>query len=115
MASLRAEQEKTQDLNEQLHNKIKGLEDTIIKQEHEMSSLSAAKARLEGELEKLNGPVEEAKATANECTELREKNEELQRKLQKMEEEADESDNQNKILKAKYDQHPCTATGLGEI
>lgn len=115
MASLRAEQEKTQDLNEQLHNKIKELEDTIIKQEHEMTSLSTAKARLEGDLEKLNGPVEEAKATANECTELREKTGELQRKLQKMEEEADELDNHNRTLTTKYDQHSCIATGLGEI
>ena len=102
MTSLRLEQEQTQAQCEELQAKVKHLEQENLAKEQEITSLSHKNQLLEAEVEKLETGIKEAKAEAAQGTEHGTQNESLQRRLQLLEEEAEESDKQMRETNEKY-------------
>lgn len=104
MNVLRKEQEDTAMENETLKGEIKSLSEKITGQEHEIKSLLNNNNLLEKELQDAQGPIKEAKATANDSTKLREENEGLKVKVDRLEAEADLVGKHISDLTEKYDQ-----------
>lgn len=102
MEALRIEADESSARAEELKTKVKQLESETTQKEQEVTSLSHKNSVLEGEVEKLEAQVktykDEAGAGANAGTQA----EGLQRKVQVLEEEAEESDRTIRELNEKY-------------
>ena len=92
MNTLRLEQEEAQAKVEELQQKVKTLEQENLAKEQEITSLSHKNQLLETEVDKLEGGIKEAKVAAEESSQHGAQNESLQRRLQLLEEEAEEAD-----------------------
>ena len=92
MAALRKDQEETQAKCEELQAKVKSLEQENMSKEQEITSLAHNNQRLEAEVEKLEAGIKDAKELAGTSREHSTQNEALQRRLQLLEEEAEEAD-----------------------
>lgn len=92
MAALRVEADENASKVEELKAKIKTLEAENLTKEQEVTSLTHKNQVLEGEVEKLESGIKDAKATADESAQHGSQNEALQRKLQLLEEEAEKAD-----------------------
>jgi predicted RNase H-like nuclease (RuvC/YqgF family) len=102
MASLRVEADESHAKVEELQAKIKTLEQETLQKEHEITSLTHKNSQLEGEVEKLENTVKDLKAGAEEGTTATTQNETLQRRLQLLEEEAEEADKNLRETNDKY-------------
>ena len=87
---------------EELQGKVKSLEAENLSKEHEISSLRHNNTVLEGEVEKLEGHVKTHKEAAEASSQHGTQNEALQRRLQLLEEEAEESDKNLRETNEKY-------------
>lgn len=92
MSALRVEADASAAQVEELKAKIKTLEQDSLAKEQEITSLTHQKGVLEKDIEKLEGGIKDAKATAEASAQHGTQNESLTRKLQLLEEEAEESD-----------------------
>jgi tropomyosin len=92
MESLRVEADESHAKSEELSTKVKTLEQQNLQQEQEITSLQHRNSLLESEVEKLEGNVKEHKEVAAESTHHSTQNETLTRRLQILEDEAEESD-----------------------
>lgn len=102
MAALRKDQEETQAKCEELQARVKTLEHENMSKEQEITSLAHNNQRLEGEVEKLEAGIKEAKELAGNSTQHSTQNEALQRRLQILEEEAEETDKSMRETNDKY-------------
>ena len=92
MNSLRLEADEAHEKVEELKGKVKTLEQENLAKEQEITSLNHRNQVLEGEAEKLETSLKDAKEAANQSAQHDTQNEALQRRLQLLEEEAEESD-----------------------
>jgi tropomyosin len=92
MNSLRIEADGAASKVEELQKQVKALEQENLQKEHEITSLTHKNSGLEAEVDKLEGQLKEAKALAEEGGQHGTQNETLQRRLQLLEEEAEEAD-----------------------
>lgn len=92
MNALRLEADESAAKVEELQARVKSLEQENLAKEQEITSLSHKNQVLETELEKLEGGLKDAKAAVDESAQHGTQNESLQRKLQVLEEEAEEAD-----------------------
>ena len=104
MSTLRVQQEETQAKYEELQGKVKTLEQENLAKEQEITSLAHKNQLLESEVDKLETGIKEAKAAAEESGQHGTQNESLQRRLQLLEEEAEESDRNIRETNEKYEQ-----------
>jgi tropomyosin len=102
MANLRVEADEAQAKVAELQAKVKTLEQENLAKEQEVTSLSHKNQVLEAEVEKLEGGIKAAKQTADEGVQHGTQNEALQRKLQLLEEEAEEADKNLRETNEKY-------------
>lgn len=102
MAALRQEQEESAAKCEELQSKVKTLEQENLAKEQEIKSLSHNNQRLEGVVEKLEEDVQKNKDLVKEHSEHSNQNESLQRRLQLLEEEAEEADKNMRETNEKY-------------
>ena len=102
MNALRQEQEESQTKAEEASAKVKTLEQENLAKEQEITSLSHRNQLLEAEVEKLEGHVKEHKHAADESAQHGTQNETLQRRLQLLEDEAEESDKNLRETNEKY-------------
>lgn len=92
MESLRVEADTSAAQAEELKAKVKTLEQENLAKEQEITSLAHKNQLLEGEVEKLEENVKKHKEDLAGAGEAGTQNEALQRRLQLLEEEAEESD-----------------------
>jgi tropomyosin, fungi type len=92
MNSLRIEADENAAKAEELKEKVKKLEQDNLQKEQEITSLNHRNSLLESEVEKLETGIKEAKALASESSGHSTQNEALTRKLQVLEEEAEQAD-----------------------
>lgn len=92
MNALRLEADESAAKVEELQSKVKLLEQENLAKEQEITSLSHKNQLLETELEKLEGGLKDAKSAADESAQHGTQNESLTRRLQLLEEEAEEAD-----------------------
>lgn len=92
MNSLRIEADESAAQVEELKAKIKVLEQENLNKDHEITSLTHKNSQLESEVEKLETSVKEHKGEKDEGSAALTQNETLQRRLQLLEEEAEEAD-----------------------
>lgn len=92
MNALRLEADESAAKVEELQTKVKGLEQENLQKEQEITSLSHKNSLLEAELEKLETAHKDLKSAADESAQHGTQNETLQRRLQLLEEEAEEND-----------------------
>ena len=92
MTALRVEADESSAKNEELATKLKTLEQENLSKEQEITSLQHKNSVLETEVEKLEGLHKDAKSAADESAQHGTQNEGLQRRLQLLEEEAEEND-----------------------
>lgn len=92
MNSLRIEADENASKAEELKAKVKTLEQENLQKEQEITSLTHRNQLLEGEVEKLETSVKDAKSAAGESSQHSQQNESLTRKLQLLEEEAESAD-----------------------
>jgi len=92
MNSLRLEADEATAKVEELQAKVKVLEQENLAKEQEITSLSHKNGLLESEVEKLDNSVRDLKGIAYKNTEHSTQNETLQRRLQLLEDEAEEAD-----------------------
>ena len=92
MTALRVEADESSVKNEELTSKLKSLEQENLSKEQEITSLQHKNSMLETEVEKLEGLHKDAKSAADESAQHGTQNEGLQRRLQLLEEEAEEND-----------------------
>lgn len=102
MNTLRIEADEATAKVDQLQAKIKVLEQENLQKEQEIKSLTHKNGLLEAEVEKLESGIKEAKALADEGTQHGTHNETLQRRLQLLEEEAEEADKNLRETNDKY-------------
>lgn len=102
MNSLRLEQEEAQAKVQELQQKVKTLEQENLAKEQEITSLSHKNHLLETEVEKLEHGIKDAKIAAEEHSQHGAQNEALQRRLQLLEEEAEEADKNMRETNEKY-------------
>ncbi len=102
MAALRQEQEESATKCEELQSKVKTLQQENLAKEQEIKSLSHNNQRLEGVVEKLEEDVQKHKDLVKEHSEHSNQNESLQRRLQLLEEEAEEADKNMRETNEKY-------------
>lgn len=102
MSALRVESDENAAKVKELQTKVKELEQDNLSKEQEITSLSHKNSLLEKEVEKLETGIKEAKAAADESSQHGSQNEALQRKLQKLEEEAEEADKSLRDTNDKY-------------
>lgn len=102
MNSLRIEADEATAKAEELQAKVKTLEHENLAKEQEITSLSHKNGLLEGEVDKLETQIKEIKGTAEESTQHSRQNETLQRRLQLLEEEAEEADKNLRETNDKY-------------
>lgn len=92
MTSLRMETEEAQARNEELKARIKVLEQENLTKEQEISSLTHRNTLLDEEVEKLEKALADAKNAADSGAAHSSELDALQRKLQLLEDEAEEAD-----------------------
>lgn len=92
MEQLRIESEDAIGKNEELTAKVKTLEQENLAKEQEITSLTHRNGLLEKEVESLEGQSKTAKSEADEHSHHSTQNEALQRRLQILEDEAEEAD-----------------------
>ena len=102
MNALRIESEESAAKNEELQSKVKSLEQENLSKEQEITSLQHKNSMLEQEVEKLEGMHKDAKAAADESAQHGTQNEGLQRRVQLLEEEAEENDRVLRETNEKY-------------
>ena len=103
MNSLRLEADEAHEKVEELKGKVKTLEQENLAKEQEITSLNHRNQLLEGEVEKLETSLKEAKDAATQSAQHDTQNEALQRRLQLLEEEAEEADRSLRETNEKYD------------
>jgi tropomyosin len=92
MAALRVEADESAGLAEELKAKVKQLEQENLAKEQEIKSLSHKNQVLETDLEKAEGQAKEFKSQAEEGGSAATTNESLTRRLQVLEDEAEQAD-----------------------
>ena len=92
MNALRIENDEANTKNEELSAKIKTLEQENLAKEQEITSLTHRNQLLESDVEKLEAELKTHKGIADESTHHSTQNETLQRRLQLLEDEAEEAD-----------------------
>ena len=92
MNQLRLDADTANQKVEELQEKIKALEQENLSKEQEITSLQHKNGVLEGQVDKLEGDVDKHKKLADEGSGSITQNEALQRRLQLLEEEAEEAD-----------------------
>jgi len=92
MNSLRIEADEASAQVEEMKTKVKTLEQENLQKEQEITSLTHKNGLLEAEVDKLEGLIKDAKSAADEGQQHGTQNEALQRRLQLLEEEAEEAD-----------------------
>ncbi|KAI6889905.1 hypothetical protein KC355_g21398, partial [Hortaea werneckii] len=92
MNALRIEADESVAKVDELAAKVKTLEQENLSKEQEITSLQHKNQMLESEVEKLEGMHKDAKAAADESAQHGTQNESLTRRLQLLEEEAEEND-----------------------
>lgn len=92
MNSLRVEADESAAKVEDLQGRVKTLEQENLQKEHEITSLSHKNTQLETEVETLEAKVKDLKTAADDGTGHLTQNEALQRRLQLLEDEAEEAD-----------------------
>lgn len=102
MNQLRIEADESSAKVEELQKQLKVLEQENLQKEHEITSLTHKNSALETEVEKLENQIKDAKAGAEEGTQHATQNETLQRRLQLLEEEAEEADKNLRETNDKY-------------
>jgi tropomyosin len=102
MNALRLQQEEAANKAEELQIKVKSLEEKNLAKEQEITSLSHRNQLLETEVEKLEAGIKDAKSTIEESGQHGTQNEALQRRLQLLEDEAEESDKNIRETNEKY-------------
>jgi tropomyosin len=111
MEALRIEADESSARAEELKSRVKQLESETTQKEQEITSLSHKNGVLEGEVEKLETQVKTYKDEAGAGAQAGSTAEGLQRKIQVLEEEAEESDRTIRELNEKYVQ-PCPLSAL---
>lgn len=102
MNALRIEADESSAKVEELQSKVKALEQENLQKEQEITSLQHKNSVLESEVEKLEGSHKDLKAAADESAQHGTQNETLQRRLQLLEEEAEENDKNLRETNEKY-------------
>ena len=102
MNALRAEADESAAKVEELSSKVRTLEQENLQKEQEITSLQHKNGVLEQEVEKLEGLHKDAKAAVDESAQHGTQNESLQRRLQLLEEEAEENDKNLRETNEKY-------------
>ncbi len=92
MNALRIEADEAGAKVEELQKSVKVLEQDNLQKEHEITSLTHKNNQLEADVEKLEAQIKDAKVLGDEGTQHATQNEALQRRLQLLEEEAEEAD-----------------------
>src|SRR6187399_625892 len=92
MNSLRLEADEATAKVEELQAKVKALEQENLSKEQEITSLSHKNGLLEGEVDKLETQVRDLKKNADEGQHHGTQNETLTRRLQLLEEQAEQAD-----------------------
>lgn len=92
MTQLRLDADEAVAKVEELQTKVKTLEQENLSKEQEITSLQHKNGLLESEVEKLETAVKDFKKAADESTSTGTQNETLQRRLQLLEEEAEDAD-----------------------
>jgi DNA repair ATPase RecN len=103
MQALRVEADEHQAKSEELQARVKTLEQETLAKEQEITSLTHRNQLLEGEVEKLETGLKEAKDAAGQSAQHGQQNESLQRRLQLLEEEAEEADKTLRETNDKYE------------
>ena len=104
MASLRVEADEAQSQVETLTKEVKDLKQENLEKEQEIKSLRHQNTVLESEVEKLEGGLKDAKGIADQSTHHAGQNESLQRRLQLLEDEAEEADKNIRESNEKYEE-----------
>jgi tropomyosin, fungi type len=102
MNQLRLEADEATSKVDELQAKIKTLEQEALAKEQEITSLQHKNNVLEGQVEKLEADVDKYKKMADEGSGSATHNETLQRRLQLLEEEAEEADKTLREANEKY-------------
>ena len=102
MNQLRVEADENAAQVEELKAKVKGLEQDNLSKEQNITSLSHQNGVLETQVDKLESGIKDHKSAAEESAQHGTQNEALQRKLQIMEEEAEEADRNLRETNEKY-------------
>lgn len=102
MEALRIEADESSARAEELKTKVKQLESETTQKEQEITSLSHKNSVLESEVEKLETQVKTFKDEAGAGAQAGSQAEGMQRKIQVLEEEAEESDRTIRELNEKY-------------
>ena len=110
MESLRLDQESTQAKLEETQAKNKQLEQENLAKEQEITSLSHKNQLLEAQVEKLESTHKDLKGELEQSGQHGTQNEALQRRLQLLEEEAEESD---KNIRETNEKYGCPQSGHG--
>jgi hypothetical protein len=109
MNQLRLEADEASGKVEELQTKVKTLEQENLSKEQEITSLSHKNGILEGEVEKLEEKISELKKSADDGQQHGTQNETLTRRLQLLEEEAEQADKTLREANEKYVEiHPAT-------
>jgi tropomyosin, fungi type len=106
MQALRTEADQHQAKAHELQAKVKTLEQETLAKEQEITSLTHRNQLLEGQIDKLDTAAKEAKDAAGQVAQHGQQNETLQRKLQLLEEEAEEADKTLRETNDKYKMQP---------
>ncbi len=109
MNSLRLENDEANAKIEELQAKNKVLEQEGLANEQEIKSLQHKNGILEGEVEKLEAQIKDFKKAADEGQQHGTQNETLQRRLQLLEDEAEEADKTLRETNEKYVTAPPSA------
>ena len=102
MNVLRLEADESAAKVEELQTKVKSLEQENLQKEQEITSLQHKNGVLEQEVEKLETLHKDAKAAVDESAQHGTQNESLTRRLQLLEEEAEENDKNLRETNEKY-------------
>lgn len=102
MNALRAEADESAAKVEELSARVKVLEQENLQKEQEITSLQHKNGVLEQEVDKLEGLHKDAKAAVEESAQHGTQNESMQRRLQLLEEEAEENDKNLRETNEKY-------------
>ena len=102
MSSLRLEADAASSKIEELESKVKTLEQENLAKEQEITSLNHRNQLLDTEVEKLEAGIKDAKLMADESQQHGTQNEALTRRLQLLEDEAEEADKNIRETNEKY-------------
>jgi tropomyosin len=102
MQSLRVEADEATAKSEELKKQVKALEYENLQKEQEITSLQHKNGLLEAQVDKLEGEKKDLKASAGDSHQHATQNETLQRRLQLLEEEAEEADKNLRETNDKY-------------